>query len=147
MATKRDHLRGLIRGLVTRMENNKFISYVPRLRDIVQDELLGALKNVILSDDELHEAVVHELRLRGEALSETQTTDSDRYKAAKSVLLSKFDHQTAGFYFREPLVKVGARVAEFMMRSSNIDDVFESDEAIQQFVVDYIKAFRPENLN
>ena len=57
------------------------------------------------------------------------------------------DDELNGLYFQKPMKQVATSIAGYMMRSSHIDDVFESDDALERQIVETIKRFDPANLH
>jgi hypothetical protein len=55
MATQKETVRLLCKSILTRLENNKAISFPPRLRQVVQDEVFGLVKPFILTEEDLRE--------------------------------------------------------------------------------------------
>jgi hypothetical protein len=57
------------------------------------------------------------------------------------------DDELNGFFFQRPMKHVAKSIAEYLMRSSHIDDVFETDEDLEQMIVDVIKRFDANQLH
>src|SRR3954462_14130409 len=132
MATSKDSVRLLCKSIITRLENHKAISFPPRLRQIVQDEVFGLVGPYILTDEDLRERTLAKIGAKAEVLADTAFTDSDQYKAAKAVIRGTFgDDELNGFYFQKPLKTVAQTITQYMMRSSHIDDVYETDEDLE----------------
>jgi hypothetical protein len=47
-----------------------------------------------------------------------------------------------GFYFQKSPKIVAGTIVEYLMRSSHIDDVFETDEDLEHQIVDIVKRFK-----
>lgn len=141
-ATRRETVRLLCKSIVTRLENQKSIAFPPRLRQIVQDEVFDLIGPYVLTDEDLRERTLAKIGARAEALQETHFSESDQYKAAKSIVRTTFgDDELNGFYFQKPLKQVAQMVSQYFMRSSHIDDVYETDEDLEHMVVDVVKKF------
>jgi hypothetical protein len=148
MATERETVRLLCKSLITRLENRKAISFPPRLRQIVQDEILGMIGPFILTDQDLRERALAKVGAKAEALQDTTFSESDQYRTAKALVRSTFgDDELNGFYFQRPLKTIAQTVVEYLMRSSHIDDVYETDEDLEQQIVDVVKKFNPAELH
>ena len=140
--TRKDSVRLLVKSIVTRLENNKSISFPVRLRQIVQDEIYGLVGPYILTDEDLRERTLARIGAKAEMLADSKFTDSDQYKAAKAVVRGTFgDDELNGFYFQKPLKMVAETVAKYFMRSSHIDDVYESDEDLERQIVETVQKF------
>ena len=148
MATQRETVRLLCKSIITRLENRKAVSFPPRLRQIVQDEIFGLVGPYILTEQDLRERTVAKIGASAEALADTKFTDSEQYKAAKAVIRGTFgDDEMNGFYFQKSLKIVAKTITDYLMRSSHIDDVYETDDDLEQQIVETIKTFDPNNLH
>ena len=142
MSSKKDHVRLLVKSVITRLENKKAISFPVRLRQIVQDEMVGLVSPYILTDEDLRERTIARIGAKAEALADAAFTDSDQYKAAKAVVRNTFgDDVLNGFYFQKPLKTVARTMAEYFMRSSHIDEVYESDDDLEKQIVEMVQKF------
>lgn len=147
MATNRDTVRLLCKSIINRLENRKAISFPPRLRQIIQDELYQLVGPYVLTDEDLRDRALAKMGANADALKDSHFSESDQYKAAKSIIRTTFgDDELNGFYFQKPLKAVAASVAGYLMRSSHIDDVYESDEEIEHQIVDVVKTFDANQL-
>jgi hypothetical protein len=148
VSTKKETVRQLCKSIVTRLENNKSISFPVRLRQIVQDEIFGLVGPYILTDEDLRERTLARIGAKAELLADSKFTDSDQYKAAKAVIRSTFgDDELNGFYFQKPLKFVAQTIAQYFMRSSHIDDVYETDDDLEKQIVETVQKFDPAQLH
>ncbi len=148
MTTKKETVRLLIKSVVNRLENNKSISFPPRLRQIIQDELHSLVGPFILTDEDLREKTLAKMGAKAEVLADTAFTESEQYQAARSVVRGGFgDDELNGFYFQRPLKLVARTIAEYFMRSSHIDDVYETDEDLEKQIVEVTQKFDPAQLH
>ena len=142
MSSKKDNVRLLVKSVITRLENNKAISFPVRLRQIIQDEMVGLVNPYILTDEDLRERTIAKLGASAEVLADSAFTDSDQYKAAKAVVRKTFgDDVLNGFYFQKPLKTVARSMAEYFMRSSHIDEVYDSDDDMERQIVEIVQKF------
>src|SRR4051812_47488865 len=103
MATHRETLRLLCKSIINRLENNKSISFPPRLRQVVQDEIYGLIGPFILTDEDLRERTLARVGAKAEMLQNSEFTESEQYRAAKAVVRNTFGHdELNGFYFQKP---------------------------------------------
>jgi hypothetical protein len=148
MATHKETVRLLCKSIVTRLENNKSISFPPRLRQIVQDEVHALVGPYILTDEDIKDRAHAKMGLKAEAVQDSGSTESDAFKAAKSVVKGQIgEHELNGFYFQKPLKEIATTIAKYFMRSSHIDDVYETDEDLEKFIIDVVKKFDESNLH
>src|ERR1700744_388961 len=107
MSTQKETVRLLCKSIVTRLENNKSISFPPRLRQIVQDEVFGLVGPYILSDEDIKEKVIAKMGAKAEALQDSGFSDSDAFKAAKAVIKGQIgEHELNGFSFQKPMKEI-----------------------------------------
>jgi len=142
MATQRETVSLLCKSILNRLENQKAIQFAPRLRQIVQDELLALVGPYILTDQDVRERALAKLGAKAEALSDSSATETDQYRAAKAVVREQVgDDELNGFYFQRPIKVLALSIVQYLMRSSHIDDVYESDEDLEKKIVDTVRHF------
>jgi hypothetical protein len=143
-ATRKESVRLLCKSIITRLENWKSISFPPRLRQIVQDEVYGLVGPYILTEEDLRERALAKVGAKAEQLSDTNFTDSEQYRAAKAIVRKGFgDDELNGFFFQKPLKSVANTIVQYLMRSSHIDDVYETDEDLEKQIVEVVQKFDP----
>jgi len=148
MVTNRDSVRQMLQSVLTRLENQKSIQYPPRLRQIIVDEVYNLCGPAIMTEQDLRDKTHAKLGAKTEELADSAFTESDKYKAAKSVVRSTFgDDELNGFYFQRPIKNIAQVLREYLLRSSHIDDVYESDEDLEKQIVEFIKKFRPDQVH
>jgi len=146
--TQRDTVRLLCKSIVTRLENQKAITFPPRLRQIVQDELFGLVGPYIMTDQDIKEKAIARMGAKAESLSETGLAESDQFKAAKAVVRGTLgEDELNGFYFQKSLKEIASQIVQYLMRSSHIDDVYETDEDLEKQIVEVVKKFNPADLH
>lgn len=148
MSTERETVKLLCKSIVTRLENTKAIAFPARLRQVVSDEVFGLVGPYILTDEDIRDRALAKMNVRTEVLQDSTFTQSEAYRAAKSVVRGTLgDDELNGFYFQRPVKNVAQSIAQYLMRSSHIDDVFESDEDLEKFIVDTVRHFNPANVH
>jgi hypothetical protein len=148
MATNRDTVRLLCKSIINRLENRKAITFPARLRQIVQDELFELVGPYIVSEQEVRERALARMGAKAEQLQETSFTESEQYKAAKALVKASLgDDILNGFYFQRPLKSLAESIVAYLMRSSHIEDVFESDEELERQLVEIVQKFDPAQLH
>jgi hypothetical protein len=148
MSTQKETLRLLCKSIVSNLENRKSISFPARLRQIVQDEVHGLIGPFILTDEDLRERVLAKMGAKADMLQDTTFTESEQFRAAKSVVRNSFgSDELNGFYFQKPPKMVANTIVQYMMRSSHIDDVYETDEDLELQIVEIVKKFNPKDLH
>lgn len=148
MATQRETLKLLCKSIVTKLENRKAISFPPRLRQVVQDEVYGLIGPLVLTEEDVRDRALAKMGAKAELLNDTEFTESDQYRSAKTIIRSTLGNDILnGFYFQKPPKLVAETIVQYLMRSSHIDDVFESDEDLEFQIVDLVKKFNPSELH
>ena len=148
MATQRETVRLLCKSIITRLENKKAIAFPPRLRQIVQDEVFGLIGPYILTEQDLRERALAKMGAKTDLLEDSQFTESDQFKAAKAVVKGTFgDNELNGFFFQKSPKHVANAIGEYLMRSSHIDEVYESDADLEKQIVETIQTFKAEELH
>jgi len=148
MATQKETVRLLCKSIVTRLENQKAITFPARLRQIVQDEVFSLVGPYILTEEDLRERTLAKMGAKTEALQDSGFAESDQYRAAKNIVRGTFgDDELNGFFFQKPLKTVANTIAQYLMRSSHIDDVYETDEDLEKQIVEVVRKFDPANLH
>lgn len=146
--TRRETVRLLCKSILNRLENQKSIIFAPRLRTIVQDEIFGIIGPSIFTEEDLKVKTLERMGAKTDELKETSFTESDQFRAAKAIVKSGFgDDELNGFYFQKPVKQIAHMISEYLMRSSHIDDVYETDEDLERKVVDVIQRFNPAELH
>ncbi len=148
MSTQRETVRLLCKSIITRLENQKSISFPARLRQVVQDEVFGLIGPLVLTDEDLRDRTLAKVGAKADMLQDSAFTESDQFRAAKAVVRNTFGHDVLnGFYFQKPPKLVAQSIVEYLMRSSHIDDVYETDEDLEHQIVEVVKKFNPAELH
>jgi hypothetical protein len=134
--------------MINRLENRKAIMFPPRLRQIVQDEIFDLIGPYIVSEQDVRDRALARMGAKAEQLQESSFTESEQYKTAKQLVKSGLgDDVLNGFYFQKPLKQLAQSVVAYLMRSSHIDDVFESDEDLEKQLVEIVQKFDAAELH
>lgn len=148
MFTKREHVKILSKNVISRLEQDEAIVLNIRMRQNVYQDLYQKIATYIYTDEDIKEKIAEKLGQKVEALSDSESTESDQYKAAKSVLMNQLGENTvAGLYYQQPLKNIAQAIGQFVMGHTYVEDVFLSDEDLEKTVVDFLKKFKPEQLH
>jgi hypothetical protein len=146
--TKKETVHLLCRSIVTRLENHKAISFPVRLRQIVGDEIFHLVGPFILTDEDIRDKTLAKIGAKASVLEDSQFTDSAQYKTAKAMVRQTLgEHELNGFYFQKPIKTVAETIVQYLMRSSHIDDVYETDEDLEQQIVEVVQKFNPTEVH
>jgi hypothetical protein len=114
----------------------------------VQDEVFGLIGPFILSDEDLRDRTLARMGAKAEMLQDSAFTESDQYRAAKAVIRSTFGNDVLnGLYFQKPPILIAKTIVEYLMRSSHIDDVYETDEDLEHLIVEVIQKFNSNHVH
>ena len=148
MTTQKETLRLLCKSIITRLENQKAITFPPRLRQIVQDEVANLIGPLVLTDEDIRDRVLAKLGAKAEALQDTASTETDQFRAAKAVVRGQVGQdEMNGFYFQKAPKEVANVIVQYLMRSSHIDDVYETDEDLEHKILDIVKKFKASDVH
>ena len=140
MQAPKDTLRALSRSIVSDLEAHKSIVFPVRLRNVIQDEVHALIAPFILTDDDLHQKTLARIEAKAEQLENNSASQSAYYQAAHSVVRAALAQDPMnGFYFQKTPKQIAHSIAQYLMRSSHIDDVFETDEDLENLIVDCVK--------
>ncbi len=141
-STTHTSLRVLAKSILNKLENNKFIVFNPKERGELQEDLFRKLSKFILTEEDINNQVRSAVTANSDALSDQNIAEGDAFQSQKRALKSRMgDNQLHGFYFQDSLRGICIKVCKFLFESPFVEDVFESDEAIQKLVMDTIQAF------
>lgn len=148
MGTQRETVQLMCKSIINRLENRKSISFAPRLRQIIQEEVYNLVGPYIMTEQDLREKAHAKMGAKAEQLKETDQAESDQFKAAKAVVKNTFgDDVLNGFFFQRPLKALAASIAQYLMRSSNIDEVYETDDDLEKMIVEIVQKFDPAEMH
>jgi hypothetical protein len=101
-----------------------------------------------MTDEDLRDKALAKIGARTEALQATNFTETEQFRTAKTMVKETFgDDVLNGFYFQKPLKLVASTIVEYLMRSSHIDDVYETDEDLEKQIVEVVQKFNPAELH
>lgn len=142
MKTRTETVRLLCKSIVTRLENQKAISFPVRLRQVIHEEVFGLISPFIFTEEDLRQKALAKMGAQVETLQGSNFTESEQYQAARAVVRRSFgDDELNGLYFQKPVKTVALSVVNYLMRSSHIEDVYETDEDLERLIVDVIRKF------
>ena len=146
MQTKKEHIKTLTKNLTLRLEQDEAIALNPRTRQMVYQDLNTKLAPYILTDEEIREKILNQLGQKAESLE--NFSESDQYKAAKTVMMNKLgENAVNGLYYQIPIKNVATLVVQFLMSHNQVEEVFLSDDELEKAIVEFFKKFNPEQLH
>jgi hypothetical protein len=142
MRTDFETLKQLASYTINHLKDNQLIDFDVATRlDLI--EALATEYNVSFSTDEdIKQQAIEEVEDKlGDELPE-DVTETEMYNHARKEIIKAFNGETiSGLYLVESLNHVAHRVANFLMDSDLITDVYASDEELIVFLVDKIRGF------
>ncbi|MBI3543181.1 MAG: DUF507 family protein [Deltaproteobacteria bacterium] len=147
-STNHTSLKTLAKSILNKLENNKYIVFNPKERNDLQEDLVRRLQRSILTEEDITKQVRSQVTAAGDALTEQNITETDAFQSQKRALKSRMgDNMLHGFYFQDTLRGICISVCKFLFESPYVEDVFESDDAIQKLVMDTIQSFDETKAN
>jgi len=148
MFTKREHVKILSKNVISRLEQDQSIELNTRMRTNVYQDLFSKIETYILTDEDVRKRVIDKLGQKVEELQESEFTESDQYKAAKSMVMHQVgEHSVHGLYYQIPVKTLAQMIVQFVMNHSYVEEVFLSDEDLEKVIVEFIKKFQPDQLH
>ena len=144
MTTQKKTLQLLCGSIITRLENKKSITLSSRLRQVVRDEVFALISPIVLTDEDLRERALSQVETQAAALEDAELGEASTYRSAKSMVRGILGaEELNGFYFQRPPKLVAQAIVDYLMRSSHIDDVYETDEELEQQILQIVREFVP----
>jgi hypothetical protein len=144
MTTQKKTLQLLCGSIITRLENKKSITLSSRLRQVVRDEVFALISPIVLTDEDLRERALSQVETQAAALEDAELGEASPYRSAKSMVRGILGaEELNGFYFQRPPKLVAQAIVDYLMRSSHIDDVYETDEELEQQILQIVREFVP----
>lgn len=140
--TTRHSLKLLTKSVLNKLENRKFIEINPATRNELQEEFCKYLSRSIITDEDLTERVRAEISSHSQDISDKNITETSAFQSRKNALKAQLgENELHGFFFQQPLRSVAMSVSKYLLDSSLVDEVYESDEAILKLVLDTLQNF------
>ena len=146
--TTRDTVRILLQTVMTRLENQKAISVETQKRQDLVREAVESLGRGILTEEDIRNKTLVELGAKGDELVDIDFTQSQQYRTARSLIRKQFgENELKGMYYQKTLRELAKELSGFLMTSPNVEEVFESDDALEKAIIQVIHRFNPEELH
>ncbi len=146
--TKRETVRILIKTILNKLEHGKVLMIQQKFRKIMEDEVYSLVGNWIMTEEDLREKALQKIGAAAAEVEEAQLNESPQYRSARAVVRKSFgDDELNGFYFQKSLKFIAEEMRKYFMRSSHVDDVFETDEDLEKEIVEIVRKFNPDNLH
>ena len=147
-STNRETVKVLCKSIITRLENQKAIEFAPRLREIVQDEVFKLVGKFIYTDEDLKVKTLEKIGAKENEMDDEEISQSTQFRTARSIVRKTFgDDELNGMYFQKSLKEIAQLINDYLMRSSHIDDVYETDDDLEKMIVEIVRKFNPANLH
>jgi hypothetical protein len=146
--TTRDTIKTMVKTVINRLATEEVIEFGSEQRHEIVSELLHPLEGAILTDEHLHEMTLEKLgKVEGD-MNDEAFTESERYRTAKSMIRKDLgDDVLHGMYFQKSIKAVADIFVNYFMQSDRIEEVFESDEEVEQRIVKIVQNFDPKNIH
>ncbi|MGE4233693.1 MAG: DUF507 family protein [Bacteriovoracia bacterium] len=143
MQTTNNHsLKTLAKSILTKLENQQIITNDPKKRTELYDEFQKELSRWMLTDEDLTQMVRSQVTENSDKLSEQNLSETEAFQSQKRALRQKFEENAVqGFYLKTSLRDVCKGINKFLLSNPLIEDVFETDEVIERFLLETIQKF------
>lgn len=140
--TNKHSLKNLAKSIINKLENNKYIVFNPTERAELQEDFCKKLSQFILTEEDITNQVRTQVAAKSDEILSQNINESEAFQSQKRALKQRMgENQLHGFYFQDNLRGVSHRIRKFLFDSPLIEDIFESDEAIQKLVLDTLMNF------
>lgn len=148
MRTNFDTLVALSTHTLNHLKQAEIVEFAPEKRAELIDALACELNVSFATDEDIKEQAIEEVEEKFGAVDESEDiTETEMFNHARKEIIKSFQGENlAGLYMVESLHNVGRRVKDFLLNSDLIDEVYNSDDEIIDFLVQNIRKFntRPQ---
>lgn len=97
------------------------------------------------TDEDIKEQAIEEVEEKmGRDNIPEDILESEMYNHARKEIIKSFNGESiGGLYLVESLHKAAQRMTRFLLRNDLVDDVYGTDEEIQDFIVSKVRTFTP----
>lgn len=143
MRTDFETLKALASYTINHLKDNQLIEFpVEKRLDLI--EAMATEYNVSFSTDEdIKSQAIEEVEDKlGEDNIPEDITETEMFNHARKEIIKSFNGETiSGLYLVESLNHVAHRIADFLMNSDLVEDVYASDDDLITFLVEKIRGF------
>lgn len=144
MKTDFETLKVLAAYLSDLLKEHKFIEFDIDKRENLIESMAVELGVSFATDEDIQDQAIEEVEEKmGEVPDDV--IESEIYNHARKKIIKSFNGENlGGLYLVESLHQVSHRMNSFLLNEDLIDDVYGTDEDIQQFVIQKVRLFSPK---
>ena|SRR5690606_8358455 len=146
MRTDFETLRSLATYTINLLKENKMIEFDSAKREDLIDAMATEYGVAFATDEDIRDQAIEEVEDKmGEDFLPEDITESEMFNHARKEIIKSFNGENiGGLYLVESLNQIAKRMTGFLMDCELIDDVFGTDEELNQFLISRIRNFSPK---
>ena len=146
MRTDFETLRSLATYTINLLKENKMIEFDSAKREDLIDAMATEYGVAFATDEDIRDQAIEEVEDKmGEDFLPEDITESEMFNHARKEIIKSFNGENiGGLYLVESLNQIAKRMTAFLMDCELIDDVFGTDDELNQFLISRIRNFSPK---
>lgn len=146
MRTDFETLRALATYTINLLKESKMIEFDSAKREELIDAMATEYGVAFATDEDIRDQAIEEVEDKmGEDFLPEDITESEMFNHARKEIIKSFNGENiGGLYLVESLHQIAKRMTAFLMDCEVIDDVFGTDDELNQFLISRIRSFSPK---
>lgn len=146
MRTDFETLRALATYTINLLKEGKMIEFDSAKREELIDAMATEYGVAFATDEDIRDQAIEEVEDKmGEDFLPEDITESEMFNHARKEIIKSFNGENiGGLYLVESLHQIAKRMTGFLMDCELIDDVFGTDDELNQFLISRIRSFSPK---
>tara|TARA_R110002049_G_scaffold298634_1_gene488452 strand:- start:997 stop:1443 length:447 start_codon:yes stop_codon:yes gene_type:complete len=146
MRTDFETLQTLAAYTINLLKENSMIMFDSAQREALIDAMATEYGVAFATDEDIRDQAIEEVEEKmGEDFLPEDITESEIFNHARKEIIKSFNGENiGGLYLVESLHQIAKRMTGFLMDCELIDDVFGTDDELNQFLISKIRNFSPK---
>lgn len=146
MRTDFETLRALSTYTINLLKESKMIEFDSAKREELIDAMATEYGVAFATDEDIRDQAIEEVEDKmGEDFLPEDITESEMFNHARKEIIKSFNGENiGGLYLVESLHQIAKRMTAFLLDCDLIDDVFGTDDELNQFLISRIRNFSPK---
>jgi len=146
MRTDFETLRALATYTINLLKDSKMIEFDSAKREELIDAMATEYGVAFATDEDIRDQAIEEVEDKmGEDFLPEDITESEMFNHARKEIIKSFNGENiGGLYLVESLHQIAKRMTAFLLDCDLIDDVFGTDDELNQFLISRIRNFSPK---
>jgi hypothetical protein len=146
MTTDSDTVKHLSRQCLSYLVKEKLVSFEADDRRAISEGLNNVLKNYVISEAEIRDQARELLKENQEDLGDQGMEGSRFYEAAKKKIVESFQGESLnGLYLKKSPKDIVSEIQNYLLNEPLIEDVYGSDEELEEKTLKALTEFDPKN--